>query len=445
MAREQGRASLLVVVALMVVLVGGARAQAPAPSAEGLSLEAVVNEALGHSPDIQAARARAEAAGLRIPQAKSLPDPMLMFGYQNEGFDRITLGEMENAMGMFSLSQMFFWPGKRGLKAEMASKDAQSAAAMYLASQLGVVSKVKESFYDLFLAYRTLDILKDRTELFARMEDAAAARYASGMGSQQEVVMVQTEKYMLLEREQMQAQRVEALQGMLNSTMGRDVTTPLARPVPGNATPFGEHLDDLIVTAQEASPEIGSKRKMVEAAETKVKMAQKEYYPDVTLQGSYFPRGNGLVPMWNLTATVNLPIYYRSKQKQAVAEATVLLSEAKRNLASTELMVASGVRENYSMVVAADRLMHLYEQGLVPKTNQDVQLAMSGYVTGKTDALTVITRIRNLLDYDLLYWTQFAEREKAIGRLQSLIGGGSQEARAGQVAPQTAVQAGGQK
>ena len=126
--------------------------------------------------------------------------------------------------------------------------------------------------------------------------------------------------------------------------------------------------------------------------------------------------------MWNLTITVNLPIYQKTKQRQAEAEAEAGLSEARRELAVTELMLASNVRESFSMVQAADRLMKLYKEGLIPKTNQDVQLAFSSYVTGKVDALTVITRIKNLLDYDLLYWNRLVEREKAIARLHAFTG-----------------------
>ncbi|MGD0232084.1 MAG: TolC family protein, partial [Syntrophorhabdales bacterium] len=163
---------------------------------------------------------------------------------------------------------------------------------------------------------------------------------------------------------------------------------------------------------------------MVEGAEAKIKLAKKEYYPDYTVGASYFPRTMGLPDMWNLTVTVNLPIFYRTKQRQALAEAQANLSEARRELNATELMLASSVREGCSMIQAADRLMRLYKEGLIPKTNQDVQLAFSSYVTGKIDALTVITRIKNLLDYDLSYWSQFVEREKAIARLHALMGTG---------------------
>ena len=391
---------------------------------ETVSLDDLIAEGLRNSPEILAAQARAEAAGYRIPQAKSLPDPMFMFGYQNEGFQALTIGRPDNpnAMGMSSLSQQFYFPGKRALKGEMATRDAESLAALYNAGKLRVVAQIKLLFYDLFLTHKTLDILKERSELFSRIEDAARARYASGTGMQQEVIMAQTEKYMILEKEEMQRERMQALQGMLNTTVGRRVDAPLGRPVQPAPTPYGVTLEEMLSMAADYSPEVRSKKKMVEGAEAKVKLARKEYYPDYAVGASYFPRTMGLPDMWNLTVTVNLPIYQKTKQRQAEAEAEAGLSEARRELAATELILASNVRESFSMVQASDRLMKLYKEGLIPKTNQDVQLAFSSYVTGKVDALTVITRIKNLLDYDLLYWSRLVEREKAIARLHAFTG-----------------------
>jgi hypothetical protein len=66
--------------------------------------------------------------------------------------------------------------------------------------------------------------------------------------------------------------------------------------------------------------------------------------------------------------------------------------------------------------------MGLYKNGLVPKTNQDFELAIAGYSTGKVEAITVITRLKSLLDYELLYWGQFVEREKAIAKLEAITG-----------------------
>ena len=85
-------------------------------------------------------------------------------------------------------------------------------------------------------------------------------------------------------------------------------------------------------------------------------------------------------------------------------------------------MVASAVRDSYSMIKTAEQLMGLYRNALIPKNYQDYELAMSGYVSGKVEALTVISTLKSFLDSELLYWDQFTEREKAIARHESLIG-----------------------
>ena len=172
--------------------------------------------------------------------------------------------------------------------------------------------------------------------------------------------MAQTEKYMLLEREEMQRQKIEAFQAMLNAAVGRDMDTPLGRPAETPQTGFDATPEELNALVRANSPEMKWKEKMVQAAEAKLQMANKEYFPDFTLSAGYYPKNRGLPDMWSLSASINLPIFYKSKQDQTVAEASAGLSEAKRELKATEYMLSSGVRDSYSMVKAANRLMALY-------------------------------------------------------------------------------------
>jgi outer membrane protein TolC len=323
---------------------------------------------------------------------------------------------------MFSLSQMVPFYGKRGLKAEMASREAETARNRDQALRLRTVSRIKELYTDLFLAYKNLDILEEKRELSAQIEQAAQSRYASGTAPQQEVVMAQTEKYMILEKEEMSRQRIQAVEAMLNAAVGRDIKSPLGRPESLPFSPWPYTLDELLQQSKTLSPELKSRTEMLQGSETKVEMAKKEYYPDFTLGAYLFKRSGSFNDMWNLTAAVNVPIFYGDKQRQGLLEAEALRRQARRELEATEIMLAAAIRENQSMVLSADRLLNLYREGLVPKTQQDFQLSLSGYMTGKIEALTVLSRLKALLDYELLYWGQLAEREKSIARLEALTG-----------------------
>jgi len=393
---------------------------------ETLKLPDLIREALKNNPEIHVAEARANASTHKIPQATSLADPMVMMGYENEGtdslytFNRETKGMPADSRWMFSLSQMFPYPGKLALKGEMATRDAESLKAMADATKLATEVRVKELYHDLFLAYTNIDLLTDQATLFSRVEDAALARYAAGMAPQQEVLMAQTEKYMLLEREEMEKQKIQSLKAMLNASVGRDALSPLGRPEKLQNTINNYRLDELIKMSHDRYPMIKSREKMANAAEAKVRMAKKEYYPDFTIGASYFARSSLFPDMWNLTATMNIPIFYKTKQREGVLEAEASLLEAKKDVEAAKLMVSSALRDNYAMLKTAENLMALYKDGLTPKAYQDFELALAGYVTGKIEAITVITRLKFLIDYEFLFWRQFTDRQKAAARLDGL-------------------------
>jgi outer membrane protein TolC len=394
----------------------------PARAGDEIKLQDLIEEALRNNPSIHSSESRLAAAGFRVPQAGSLPDPMLMFGYQNEGWDRYTYGEMLMAQWMFSLSQMFPFPGKLPLREEMARLESQGSAAMRDAVALGTVEKIKSLYYELLFSYKELDLLRDKTDLFTRVEDAALSRYSAGMGPQQEVIMAQTEKYMLTERQRMLEQKVTSLEAMMNAAVGRETGSDLGRPVELPMTQYTMGMEDIVRAAVENSPEIRAQEQMVAAADAKVRMARKEYYPDFTVTGSVMKKTGPFEDMWSLSVGMNLPLFYRTKQRQAVNEAEASLSAARYDLSTMKLMLTSALRDGFSMIQASEKLMELYRTGLIPKSIQDFELALSGYVTGTVEAITVISRLKSLLDYEILYWKQFTEREKAIARMEAISG-----------------------
>jgi outer membrane protein, heavy metal efflux system len=396
---------------------------AAAPVYSDPVLDGLIDEALKNSPEIKASQARIEAAHLRVPQSGSLPDPMLMVGYQNESFDRYTYGEMQGSQWMFSATQQFFFPGKRKLKEEMTERDAESLEAMHELLKLKTVARVKELYFDLLLAYKNIDLLKDKRDLLARIESLTLNRYAAGKAMQQDVIMAQTEKYMLLEKEEMARQKIQSLEAMLLAAIGRYKGSALPRPVEPVYHPFSLDINEAVDLAMQHSPELKSRNKMIEAANTRLMMSQKEYYPDFALGASYFNRARDFPDMWAATVTINLPLYFQSKQKPAVMEAKANKNLAEQELDATRLMIEAALRDNYSMLRSAEKLMDIYQKGLLPKNRQDIDQALTSYSTGSGEAVNIISRLKTLLDYEYLYWSQLVEREKAIARLHAIATG----------------------
>jgi outer membrane protein, heavy metal efflux system len=406
-----------ILVALMLFSLVGQTVQA-----DDADLKILIREALNKNPEILAATSRIAASGHRISQVKSLPDPMISLGYQNDGFSRYSYGESSDSQWQYSASQTFPFPGKRSLKGNVASAETEVLKSSFDTLRLKTAARMRELYYDLFLVHKNLDIINEKSVLLARIEDAALARYTSGLASQQEVVMAQTEKYMLIEKEAMLRQKMQSLEAMINQTAGRDIRAPVNRPAAPAYVKYEKTVDMLIKRADDASPEIKARQKMVATAEARVDVAKKDIYPDFTLSAGYFQRAGGYQDMWSLSTSLSVPIYMASKQKPAINEALASLQEARYDMEATKLMVASVIRDNFSMVQATEKLADLYKNALLPKGSLDFDLAVSDYTKGKADVLTTVTRLKSLLDVELAYWSQLVEHEKAIGRLEAATG-----------------------
>jgi outer membrane protein, heavy metal efflux system len=392
----------------------------PSSAAETQPLEPLIQEALANNRELRAAEARIEAAGFRITQAQGLPDPVISIGYQNEGFTSYTYGEELGAQWMYSVSQALPFPGKRDLKQAVAAADADGIREAYEALRLRVAARVKEIYYDLALVYRNLDLVAERTALFARIEEVALSRYASGMAPQADAVATQTEKYLLREREELLKQKIQSAEALLSLTLGRETPSAFARPM---AVPLDSYVPDeteLVRKAHAQSPEIRNREKTIAAAEARVNMLKREYYPDFTVTGGIAQRGGDFRNMWNLSTAINVPIYYKTKQEPAVREAQAALEGAKHELEAVKQTAASNIRDNLAAFRAAENLMALYRNALIPKAKQDFDLALASYGTGRSDILTVITLLKAYFDYDLLYQGQLAERAKAVARIEAL-------------------------
>ncbi len=389
---------------------------------EFVELDDLVAEALRNNHDILIAESKWKQTLSRIPQVKTLPDPMVMIGYQNETWRRYTFGEMEGAQWMFSASQEFPFPGKLGLKGKMTEREAESLEAALNVKRLEIIAKVKTAYYDLFLIHKSLALLEEKKSLLDRIEKAVGARYTAGMAPQQEVLMTQVEKSMLLERKEMLQQRRQSIETLINTLLSRSPDAPLGRPMDIKLSKITRPLEVLKEVANKNSPELRMKDRMIGAGETAVEMAKREFYPDLTLTGSVYERRKDFQDMWSLTLGIKIPLYFKTKQRNMVREANSALSTARHDYEGAMQMVLYEIRDNYLMATTAERLMNLYTTGLIPQASLTLQSAMASYSVGKVELITLLKNLTTLLDYELQYWSQLVEHEKAVARLEAATG-----------------------
>jgi outer membrane protein TolC len=409
----------LLVVGLAVPLVLASvlvRAQAAWPvPVEDPVLAALIEEALSRNPDVAAARQAAAAAQERPAQSRSLPNPMLSVDYTNDGWSP-SLGSMEDSNLAVMARQELPYPGKRGLRGDLASREAGQVQQQAERVGRGVAAAVKRAYYGLLLSRNLLDLIRDQEDIWKQIEGVARARYSVGQGAQQDVLRVQVEVTRIEQLRAEQEAEAEIRLAELNRLLDRPATAPLETPARLSLRPVGAGLDQLVEWANSISPEVKASALAVERAALAIKLARKEFKPDFSVQSAYMNRG-GLDPMWQAGIGISIPLY-RKRLSAGLAEAEALHRGSLSAVESVRLQLRFRTQERLTQLKTTERVATLYGEGIVPQDRMSVEAALANYQTGKVPFIAVLEALTTLYNDRATQLRLLASHEQTLASLE---------------------------
>ena len=411
------RKLLLAGLAVKLVL-GSAPVQAqvawPVP-VEDPALASLIEEALSKNPDVAAARQAAVAAGQRPVQARSLPNPMVSVGYTNDGWSP-SLGTQEMTTLGFMASQELPYPGKRGLRGDIASREAGQVEQQAERVGRSIVAAVKRAYYGLLLSRHLLDLIHDQEGIWKQIEGVARARYAVGQGAQQDVLRVQVEVTRIEQLRAEQDAEAEIRLAELNRLLDRAPTAPLEASARLALRPVQGGLGQLVEWATGVSPEIKGAGLGVERATLAIDLAKKEFKPDFSIQSGYMNRG-GLDPMWQAGIGISIPAY-RKRLSAGLAEAEAQLRSSQRGIEAIRLQLRFRTQERLTQLKTTERIATLYGEGIVPQDRMSVEAALANYQTGKVPFIAVLEALTTLYNDRATHLRLLANHEQTLASLE---------------------------
>jgi len=403
---------------IVAILPASAHAQAPAR----VPLAEIVAEALARNPEIVAAERRHDAARQRPLQEHSLPDPLVSAGYNASGnpLPGAGLGTEPTANIGVMVSQELPYPGKRDLRASIASREADAVFQQIEAARLSVVARVKQAYYRLAYTYAVSDVLGRNRALLDTLLKVSEGRYAVGQAAQQDVLKAQTQLSILeLQLERVRQERA-IREGDLSALLNRDQTARISRPDDLQLTTFDASLETLIASATEHAPMLRRDQIMIDRSRIAVEAAHKDYKPDFAVSGGYYYMG-AMPPMYEFRFDVKLPLQ-RARRDAAVAEQLSAADEARSTYDSSRLTIHRRVQEDFQIASTSVRLARLYRETVLPQTRLTLESSITSYQAGAVDFLSVLTTFGSVLEYEMTYFEELATYHTAVSRLEEMTG-----------------------
>jgi outer membrane protein, heavy metal efflux system len=387
-------------------------------------------EAEKNNPQIEAARQSWQAAKQVSTQFSTLPDPQFNLQHVSVGSPRPFAGYTNSDFAYFGLgvSQDIPYPGKLRLKGEIAKRDADVSQQQIESVRRAVLAEVKSTYFQLAYLSKTLAILEQDGELLKQVEQAADARYRSGLGTQQDVLQAQLQKTKLLREIAMHHLQVGKLEAQLKQLLNRSQETPDIEPADLLETPLVQTYADLLTAAQIQNPEIAGAQKMIERQSLQVDLARKDFYPDFNVQYMWQRTDPAQFrAYYMLSVGIKVPIYRSRKQHPELAQAEWEKVRAGSELQVQSQQLASELRTQYVIVQQTSELLKIHREGLSPQARSEFQSGLAAYQSNKQDFQALLTAFLDVLHLDEDYWQNVAEYETAIARLEQLTGLSLQE------------------
>jgi len=387
-------------------------------------LSELIQVALRENPQLKAAKNEWQAALKVIPQAKSLPDPMLSYAHFGQSIET-RLGPQRNKV---SLSQKFPFFGKLSLKSQMAKSAASIFEEQYRGIKAEIVLKVKRAYFSLFWFDRAIKISHEEKGVLQRLAKIALKKYETGEANQQDVLKAQLEISKVLDKILILNQGKRTIAAGLNALLNRRPDSYLGEVEEFEVPELKVELEKLYQWAREMRPEMRKAQYLIEKNEKSLKLAKKNFFPDFKLMFDYIDIGGGTTThlkdgrnSWMASIGINIPIW-RKKLHASEAEASIKLKASQDSYQSVENETLSRVNELFFEVKTATEEVNLYKYSLLPQAEQSFKASEVGYLAGKVDFLNLLDSERMILQIRIGYFKAVADLGKSHAQLERVVG-----------------------
>lgn len=404
--------------ALFVLLIaaGGENASAQ-DQAHAATVEDLLSAGRRLSPSLRASALETAAAAAKAEGADALDDPTLTDNYQ-----------FYRDPGTFSghavmVSQAFPLWGKRDLRREAALSELDAARGREQAARDDLDERIKIAFAHMALADQAIGVNREVVALAHGMKEAAKARYGAGRGDQPAVLGAITEETAAKEEiVRLEGERAAAW-AMLAALTAQPVGTPIPASIDTPPMPdTGYSVDELLAEARDRNPALMASGAEVSAAERRSALADKAWYPDITVGAGPIIQTNNRSPGFTATIGINLPLGWgREESEQKAAQAKLGAARERQDAMLYDIQAALG--EAVARFDAARRTAALIDDEAQPEMTAMLQSATAAYGQGTGSFAAAIDAMHHLHDLRIKRLQIDHDQRIALTAIERLIGG----------------------
>ena len=383
------------------------------PSSSSLTLDELEQMALANNPTLSAALANVRAARGRQIQSGLPPNPKI-------GYFGMDIGEDDTAgqHGGF-VSQEFVTGGKLRLNRAVGGREVEMQESLLEAQRRRIVNDVQLRFYDSLVAQRRVELTEEIASVSGQLAETSqtlleALQVSRSDLLQAEIEAQETEIFAANARNQ----RAEAWRRLAAAIGVPDLAmTQLAGNLNDALGEYGWEATYARLMSQ--SPELSAAEARVQRARLAILRARRENVPNVEVMASASHMTQNGDDVAGVQVGIPLPICNRNQGNILAAEAELVA--AQNNSRRLELQLQERLAAAYRRYADARQQVERYQQEILPRAQEALELVGRGYREGQVDFISLLTTQRTYIRSNLAYIEALAELRQATTLIDGMV------------------------
>ena len=393
---------------------------------DAVNLEGLIEEALSNNPDLKAADEKVQAGGEKPAQEESLDNPRIGLGLMNVPVNSFDFNQEPMTQKQVSVIQKLPFPGKLGLKGDIARKDVDIAREELLEKRNNMVMQVKTVYRNLLLVDRTIEITEKNRDMVREFVKTAETKYSVGMGIQQDVLKARVELSKMIDMLISLGQKKTSLLARMNALLYRPSGKKLEDVDVGDIdslkpADFPYTPDQLETIAIENRPVLVAAKQRIERSKLSIMLAKKNYYPDFDVGMSYGQR-QSLPDFLSGFVTISIPLWHKNREDRKVAEETAMARQAEEQYEAMKNDIFFKISDSTAEIGKYRQQMDLLKTGLIPQSRAALESAIAGYGVNKVDFMTLINNFITSYNYEIEYYRVLTSYENMLAEIEASVG-----------------------
>lgn len=391
------------------------KTQEPGPliepsDAQGLGLEAAIEIAEENSPNLREAAAEVESSRGRAVQAGLYPNPSIQGGaMQLAGNDSQYFSQ---------LSQEIITKGKRKLDRSAALREVEQAELRFVRTRFDLLTAVRQNFYATLTAQRRVEVLHELVRIAQKSQSTAVRLQEGGEGTPADTLLLDIELERASVGHENALAMLDAAKRQLAASMG--VPELAIQGVQGDLTQeLPDYAEELIregVLSRNALIQIAQVE--VERSRILLRRAEVEPFPNITIGTGYMfqvPDPNNIAIL-----QVGFPIPVWNRNQGNIQAARASISRSTEAVTRTQNELLGQLANTIGRYRATVQQVKRYEEQILPKARQGLDISQRGYQSGQFDFLRLLQAQRAMVEADLNYVNAQEMRWNAAAEIAGL-------------------------